>query len=107
MRVVVRSTPSAVSVGTSGPATGSPYPSAVAGDAAAGSHSSASVTVTAATAPPPDTTPPTVSIISPVNGQTVQGTLTVTASAADNVGVAGVQFFVDGAPLGAGENTAP
>ncbi|MGH8131471.1 MAG: Ig-like domain-containing protein, partial [Steroidobacteraceae bacterium] len=39
-----------------------------------------------------DNTPPTVAITSPASGATVSGTLTVTANASDNVGVAGVQF---------------
>jgi C1A family cysteine protease len=47
--------------------------------------------------PPPDTTPPTVSISAPVSGATVSGTATVSASASDNVGVASVAFYVDGA----------
>src|SRR5439155_18199906 len=55
----------------------------------------------------PDTTPPTVSLTSPANGDTVSGTVSVTASASDNVGVAGVQFQLDGANLGAEDTTAP
>src|SRR5713226_347143 len=43
----------------------------------------------------PDTTPPTTSITAPANGATVSGTTTVTASAADNVGVAKVEFYLD------------
>jgi hypothetical protein len=40
----------------------------------------------------PDTSPPTVSITAPASGATVSGTaVTVSATAADNVGVAGVQ----------------
>ena len=58
-------------------------------------------------APPPDTTPPTVSITSPGNGATVSGTIAVTASASDNVGVAGVQFKLDGANLGTEVTSAP
>ena len=50
--------------------------------------------------PPPDTTPPTVSITSPAAGSTVSGTLTIQASAWDNVGVASVSFYVDGAAIG-------
>src|SRR5258708_1592901 len=46
--------------------------------------------------PPPDTTPPTVRITSPASGATVSGTITVTAEASDNVGVAGVQFKYNG-----------
>src|SRR6266403_1376374 len=41
---------------------------------------------------PPDTTPPTVRITSPASGATVSGTITVTADAWDDNGVAGVQF---------------
>ena len=55
--------------------------------------------------PPPDTTPPTVSVSSPAAGASVAGTIPVNATAADNVGVAGVQFTLDGANLGA-EDTA-
>src|SRR5207245_320158 len=44
---------------------------------------------------------------SPANGATVSGTITVTANAADNVGVAGVQFRVDGANVGAEDSAAP
>ncbi|MCX8194611.1 MAG: Ig-like domain-containing protein [Candidatus Micrarchaeota archaeon] len=54
-----------------------------------------------------DTTPPTVSITSPANGSTVNGTITITATASDNVAVAGVQFKVDGANLGSEDTTAP
>ncbi|MHA1228420.1 MAG: Ig-like domain-containing protein [Candidatus Hodarchaeales archaeon] len=43
-----------------------------------------------------DTTAPTVSITSPADGATVSGTVTVEASASDNVGVDRVEFFVDG-----------
>ena len=41
------------------------------------------------------------------HGATVSGTVTLTATAADNVGVAGVQFLVDSAALGAEDTTAP
>ena len=58
------------------------------------------------TCPTPDNTPPTVSITSPASGATVSGTITVTATASDNRGVAGVQFFLDGVP-GADDTTAP
>ena len=50
--------------------------------------------------------PLSVSITAPANGATVSGTVTVSASAGNNVGVAGVQFLLDGAALGA-EVTAP
>jgi hypothetical protein len=43
----------------------------------------------------PDTTPPTTSITAPANGATVSGTVNVTASASDNVGVVKVEFYID------------
>ena len=60
------------------------------------------------TPPAPDTTAPTVSITAPTNGSTVSGASTVlSASAADNVGVTGVQFKLDGANLGSALATSP
>jgi hypothetical protein len=49
---------------------------------------------------PPDNTPPTVAITAPLANATVESTITVSASASDNVDVVGVQFFLDGSPLG-------
>ena len=40
-------------------------------------------------------------------GTPVQGTIPVAANANDNVGVVGVQFLLDGAPLGQEDLTAP
>jgi hypothetical protein len=54
-----------------------------------------------------DLTPPTVSITSPTGGATVNGSVTITANAADNVGVANVQFLVNGVNLGAPDTTSP
>jgi concanavalin A-like lectin/glucanase superfamily protein/Big-like domain-containing protein len=54
-----------------------------------------------------DTTPPAVSITSPLAGSILSGMTTVSATASDNVGVAGVQFKLDGANLGAEVLTAP
>jgi hypothetical protein len=51
--------------------------------------------------------PPTVSVTSPAAGATVSGIVTLTASATDNVGVAGVQFYVDAAPVGSEDLSAP
>ena len=57
---------------------------------------------------PVDVTPPTVSMTAPANGATVSGSnVTVSATAADDVGVVGVQFLLDGAPLGAEVTSAP
>ncbi len=49
---------------------------------------------------PPDTVPPTVSLTAPAAGASVSAVVTLTASASDGVGVAGVQFLLDGANLG-------
>ncbi len=54
-----------------------------------------------------DTTAPTVSITSPGNGATISGTVTVSCNAADNVGVASVQFQCDGANIGSALTTSP
>jgi len=54
-----------------------------------------------------DTTPPTVSITSPASGATVAGPTIFSANAADNVGVASVQFALDGANLGPALTVAP
>lgn len=54
----------------------------------------------------PDTTPPTVSLTAPTT-PSVRGTVTISANAADNVGVAGVQFLLDGNLLGAEDTTSP
>src|SRR5262249_41990272 len=53
-----------------------------------------------------DTTPPTVNVTSPADQSTVSGSVTVSAGASDDVGVAGVQFLLDGSALGA-ERTSP
>ncbi len=58
-------------------------------------------------APAPDTAPPTVSLTAPANGQTLSGTATLSADAADSVGVVGVQFRVDGVNLGTEDTSAP
>ncbi|MBV5339649.1 MAG: DNRLRE domain-containing protein [Deltaproteobacteria bacterium] len=58
---------------------------------AAGTQSSYSNIVNVAEA-----TPPTVSITSPATNTTVSGTVSVTASATDNVGVTKVEFYLNG-----------
>ncbi|MHB8121136.1 MAG: Ig-like domain-containing protein, partial [Desulfuromonadaceae bacterium] len=44
-----------------------------------------------------DTTAPTVSVSAPANNATVSGTVSVTASASDNISVSKVEFYVNGA----------
>jgi len=55
-----------------------------------------------------DSVAPTVSITSPANGAIVarRSTITITATASDNVGVTRVEFLVDGA-LQCTDTTAP
>lgn len=59
------------------------------------------------TSTPADTTPPTVTVTAPANGSNASGTVALNATAADNVGVTGVQFQVDGTNVGAVDATAP
>jgi Concanavalin A-like lectin/glucanases superfamily/Domain of unknown function (DUF1929)/Bacterial Ig domain/Kelch motif len=56
---------------------------------------------------PADTQPPAVSITAPVAAATVSGSVSVSASATDNVGVSKVQFTLDGASLGSPLTAAP
>jgi large repetitive protein len=61
----------------------------------------------AGAAPPPtDTTPPTVSITSPASGARVSGSVTLSATATDNVGVTKVEFYSGSTQLGTGANTS-
>jgi hypothetical protein len=74
-----------------------------------GSNNMATATAVSVTVNNPiDAAPPTVSITVPSNGATVSGSnVAVSATAADDVAVAGVQFFLDGSLLGAEVTTAP
>src|SRR4029079_15605656 len=55
-----------------------------------------------------DATPPTVGITAPANGATVAGSsVTVSATASDNIAVVGVQFQLDGVNLGAEDTASP
>jgi hypothetical protein len=77
---------------------------AIAKDTAGSSTTSAGITVTVNNQTTP---PPTVSITSPANGATVSATVVVTASASSSIGVASVQFQLDGANLGSAVTAAP
>lgn len=59
------------------------------------------------TPPAPDTTPPVVTLTDPADGSTVSGSVALGATAADNVGVAGVTFYADGAPIGSPVSAPP
>ncbi|MDO8471198.1 MAG: Ig-like domain-containing protein [bacterium] len=83
------------------------YTYTVAAYNAAGNNSAQSTSANATTLASTDTTSPTVSITAPTSGVTVSGTITVSANASDNVGVAGVQFKLDGTNLGSEDTTSP
>jgi len=57
---------------------------------------SAVVTVTVQSANIMDNTPPTVSIGYPVTGSTLTQNTTIVANAFDNIGIANVEFYIDG-----------
>jgi hypothetical protein len=54
-----------------------------------------------------DTTAPAVAVTSPAQGTTVSGSVALAASASDNVGVASVQFRVNGSNVGAADSSSP
>ena len=98
------SNPWSISWNTTGVADGAHTLTAVARDAAGNATTSSSVSVAVQNA---DTTPPSVSIAAPSGGATVTGTVSITASASDDEGVAGVQFRLDGTNIGSEDTTAP
>lgn len=55
----------------------------------------------------PDTASPTVTLTAPANGATVTGTVALTATASDNVGIVGVQFKRDGVNISTEDVTYP
>ena len=86
------------------------YTYAVAAFDAAGNESAPSAAVPATTpAPPPaDVTPPNVALTAPAANAIVGGaSVAVSATASDDVAVAGVQFLLDGVPLGAEDTASP
>jgi glucose/arabinose dehydrogenase/chitodextrinase len=57
--------------------------------------------------PPAESVPPTVAITSPATNTQVAGIVNVAATATDNVGVSGVQFYLDGQPQGPEDTATP
>jgi chitodextrinase len=57
--------------------------------------------------PSEDIVPPTVAVTAPAANVTVSGTITLSASASDNVGIAGVRFQVNGVNVGAEDAASP
>lgn len=100
------SAPYAVSINATTLAGGSHTVSARARDAAGNIRTSTAVSVSVPVTTT-DTTLPSVSISAPTAGQTVSGTITIIAIASDNIGVAGVQFLIDGQAYGAEDTASP
>ena len=89
--------PYALTWSTTTVANGSHALTAVARDAAGNTATSFTVLVNVNNT---DLTPPVVSMTAPVNGALAVGTVTLSATASDNVGVIALQFQLDGANLG-------
>src|SRR5271166_172862 len=99
----VTAAPYSFSWNTTTAANGSHTLGAIARDTSGNQASATAVTVTVSN----DTTPPTVALTAPTNNATVSGTVSVSATATDNVAVAGVQFTLDGSNLGSEVTAAP
>jgi hypothetical protein len=80
---------------TSGVTNGSHSLMTKAYDSAGNVKTSSAVVVSVSNASVADTTAPTISITAPSGGSQVNGTISVSASASDNVGVTKVEFYVD------------
>ena len=66
-----------------------------------------SFTVSNTITPPTDITAPNVTLITPVASGTVSGSVTITASSTDNLGVAGVTFYIDDMQIGDEATSSP
>ena len=96
--------PYSYSLNTNSLSNGNHTLTATATDAAGNTASSAAVPFVVSNS---STAPPVVSITAPSSGATVSGTTTVTASATSSIGVASVQFQLDGANVGSPVTAAP
>ncbi|MCI0400701.1 MAG: DUF1929 domain-containing protein, partial [Gammaproteobacteria bacterium] len=54
-----------------------------------------------------DLSPPSISVTAPLEGATLSGVATLSADASDDTGIAGVQFQLDSANIGAEDTSAP
>jgi thermitase len=77
---------------------------AVAFDAAGNSASSAAVSVNVANSVAADTSPPSISISTPKAGSVVSGSVSISSSASDNAGAAGIKqtLLIDGVQVASG-----
>ena len=81
---------------------------AVATDDQGATTRSAAVSVNVADVSGGDTQPPNIALTSPADlAQNLGGTLTLSATATDNVGVVGVEFQIDGQTVGSEVTSAP
>jgi chitodextrinase len=84
------------------------YTYAISAYDASGNTSPLSLSASATTPNAPDTALPVVAVSDPVAGSTVSGsTVSICATASDDVGVVGVQFKVDGVNLGNEDTSSP
>lgn len=88
----ITTAPFGFSLSTTTLSNGSHSLDAVASNAAAQTSSSIAISITVANA---DTTPPSISLTAPAAGSTVSRSVTVAATASDNVGVTRVEFYLD------------
>ena len=76
-------------------------------DSSGASTTSAAIVVTIS-APSSDAQPPVATLTAPANlASGLAGTLSITATATDNVGVSGVEFQVDGVQIGSTDTSSP
>jgi glucose/arabinose dehydrogenase len=97
-------TPTTTTFGDTGLSPGKSYTYTVRARDAAANFSGDSAPASTTTLPS-DTTLPTATVTSPTGSATVSGTITISANASDNAGVAGVTFLVDNVAVGGGEDT--
>ena len=96
--------PYSVSWDTTATTNGTHFLTAIARDTNGGTGTASTVTVIVAN----DLSAPTVTMTAPANGASVSGaSVSVSAEALDDIGVAGVQFLLDGNALGAEVTVAP
>lgn len=74
---------------------------------AAGNVSARSTDVAATTPALPDTEAPTIAVTAPADTAVVNGVITISASATDNVSVVDVSFLLDGVLIGTEDASAP
>ncbi len=100
-------TVSALNFTDTGLTAGQTYTYTIVANDAAGNASDVSAPPVNVTMPAPDTTAPIVALSAPADATTVSGNVTVSATATDDIGVAGVQFMLDNANLGSEDTTSP